>query len=82
MFPEFGKEFGQYLVMMNLKTLEFGKPWDEESFKNPQRKTEMYHQLFVYLHTESERLTHHAWHVSDWSVAVIRPRMHLPHSCT
>lgn len=33
-FPEFGKEFGQYLVMMKLKTVEFGKTWDEESFRN------------------------------------------------
>lgn len=61
--------------------------------KNPfrnQRKTEIKSiikarftktkDLSIYL--KRVRDTHHAWHVSDWSVAVIRPRMHLPHSCT
>ncbi len=66
MFPEFGKEFGQYLVMMNLKTMEFGKPWDEESFKNPQLEdrdvspiTECTTKTKMFIYTESERLTMH-----------------------
>ncbi len=87
-FLSLGRSLDSIWSWWTWKRWSLGNP----GMKNPLRihswKTEMYHQLqsvlqkqrYVYLHRVRE--TYHAWHVSDWSVAVIRPRMHLPHSCT
>lgn len=89
-FLSLGRSLDNIWSWWSWKRWSLGKPGMKNPFRNHRERQSdvsiitagFYKTKDLSIYLQRTRDAHHAWHVSDWSVVVIRPRTHLPHSCT